>query len=95
MKCKLLMMSGEVVATTYPELGDKRLSLGHFFHIAKTSLGVAEREISLVIGRNSAEPVRAESMGEKFFALASTQDAIAEHGEVEIYVVRVDARNED
>ena len=35
-------MSGEVVATTYQELGDKPLSLGHFFHIAKTSLGAAE-----------------------------------------------------
>ena len=95
-KCTLVLMSGEVLSTTWPDIADFRLSVGHFFNIAKTSLSVRESEnvseceIRLAIGRR---PLTAENVGEKFFALAEVQDMIAEHAEpqVKIDVVRVRA----
>ena len=84
-------MSGEVLTNAYPELSDERLSMRHFFHLAKLSLNVAMREISLVIGRTRLNP---KNVVTKFFALQVVQHAIVEHAEVKINVIRDDPRNE-
>ena len=91
-KCTLLLMSGEVLTTTYLKMEDERLSMGHFFHLAKTSLSVSECEIRLAIGRTT---LTAQDAARKFFALQEVQDMMGEHAEVKINVVRVDPRNED
>ena len=89
-KCSLHLMSGDVLETTWPALGDK-LSIGHFFNLAKTKLGVSECDIKLVIGKThlSAE----HDAWSMFFDLQEVKHAIAEHMEVKIYVVRLRERD--
>ena len=91
-KCTLLLKSGKVLTIAYPKMGDKRLSMGFFFHLAKTSLNLSECHIQLTIGRTT---IPAQNAGKKIFLLSEVQDMIGEHGEVKINVMRVASQKKD
>ena len=91
-KCSLLRLKfGEVLeplAITKPTFGDENLSMGHFFRVAKMKLCVPECDIKLVVGKKSSPNVlSAKDASLKFFHLQGVEDAIGEHGEVNIYVM--------
>ena len=90
-KCTLAMMSGKVLHTEVVNMNDTRLSIGKFFHIAKTALQATECEIRITIGKRA---LTADKATMKFFKLPEVQDMIGNCNEVKIDVVRIDPRTE-